>query len=858
MNPRKLSCIIATILSAAAANRAHAEEPANSSSLALEEVVVTAQRRSEDLQTVPISLQVLTGDDLGKLSVQTFDDFVKYLPNVSFSSNGPGQSNVFMRGLSGGSSPTQSSGSQGSFPNVAIYLDDQSGSLPGRNLDVYAADLERIEVLEGPQGTLFGAGAQAGVIRYITNKPKFNKFEAAFNAGYGTTAHGEDNSNVDATLNLPLIDDKLAVRAVVYSESRGGYIDNVASTFTRRLTDAGVQRGYDGGAVALGNFPIVNNYHLVADDINPVTYKGLRVSAKYQINDNWDVLVAQSYQDMHAQGAFYQLPKGVEDQPLPELSVTLFSPLSSRDKFNNTAVTVNGKIGEIQAVYTGAYMKRSIDQVGDYTSYTRGVYSNYYQCHGSDGGTLTPTCYSPVATWHELEDATHQSHEIRLSTPDDWRLRGIVGAFYEDFNIEDRMNWNYRSLPACTTTLTTGCMTNVAPTPGSTAIDPNIRSDVTAFFYDAQRGYKQSALFASVDFDIFPQLTLTAGTRYYRFDEDMIGSVLSSFGCYEAGPAPCGGAAGHGTNLDAANLQKTYSGFKSRVSLSWDITPDALLYYTWSQGFRPGGFNKPGSGCKVPSTDAPNGQFCIPLFFNSDNLTNNEIGWKTTFLDRRLQFNGAIYQEDYKEVQTNFFAPEVTGNLSFATTGPTYRIRGIETSIDARVTQGLTVSAAASWNSSKLTESPGLPFNNPEYSGQPGYGEDIPGLENLYGPVGSPGPYSPKFQGNIRARYDWTFGNTNAFVQFGATHTTESFTQPANQPAGAATTVTTSLARFEVPAYSTYNASIGVSRDQWDAALVIQNLTDENAATFISTSSFIEAETVLRPRTITLSIGYRY
>src|SRR3984885_9349626 len=173
---QKCSRAVATILAAhtAAAFAAAPGDEAATPSGGLTEVVVTAQRRSENIQDVPIAIQAFTGESLERLNVSNFDDFVKYLPNVSSSSSGPGQSNVYMRGLSTGNQGIQSGGSINGFPNVAVYLDDQSGQLPGRNLDVYAADLERVEVLEGPQGTLFGAGAQAGVIRYITNKPKLN------------------------------------------------------------------------------------------------------------------------------------------------------------------------------------------------------------------------------------------------------------------------------------------------------------------------------------------------------------------------------------------------------------------------------------------------------------------------------------------------------------------------------------------------------------------------------------------------------------------------------------------------------------------------------------------------------------
>src|SRR5438132_7811960 len=225
----KISYAVAAILGGASFG-ASAAEPATGSTEAapdaLAEITVTAQRRTQNIQDVPISMQALTAQTLQQLNVSTLDDYIKYLPNVTTANNGPGQNEVFMRGLSAGSQASQGSGSTGVWPNVAIYLDNQSGQLPNRNLDIYAADLNRIEVLEGPQGTLFGAGAQAGVIRYITNEPKLNTFEATAKAGYGITAHGDPNTDVTAVLNVPLISNTLAVRGVIYNDSRGGYIDN--------------------------------------------------------------------------------------------------------------------------------------------------------------------------------------------------------------------------------------------------------------------------------------------------------------------------------------------------------------------------------------------------------------------------------------------------------------------------------------------------------------------------------------------------------------------------------------------------------------------------------------------------------
>jgi iron complex outermembrane receptor protein len=200
----KIRCAVAAIL-AASATTARAAEPttgeAATESTGISEVIVTAQRRSENAQDVPITIQALTSETLAELKIKTFEDIAKFLPNVTSGTYGPGQNIIYMRGLGTGALGVQGEGSVGIFPNVAVYLDEQSAQLPSRNLDIYAVDLERVEVLEGPQGTLFGAGAQAGVIRYITNKPKLDTTEAYVNASYGTTAGGDPNTEVDATLN---------------------------------------------------------------------------------------------------------------------------------------------------------------------------------------------------------------------------------------------------------------------------------------------------------------------------------------------------------------------------------------------------------------------------------------------------------------------------------------------------------------------------------------------------------------------------------------------------------------------------------------------------------------------------------
>ena len=886
---------VAVIL-AGAALRAFAADPApaptdgatgagDASELAT--IIVTAQRRTENIQDVPISMQALTSQTMQQLNIQTFDDYIKYLPNVTAANNGPGQNEIFMRGVSAGSQASQGSGSTGLWPNVAVYLDDQSVQLPNRNLDIYAADLQRIEVLEGPQGTLFGAGAQAGVIRYITNKPQLDTTSGSIQGGYGTTAHGNDNSDVTAVLNLPVIAGRMAVRGVIYDSRRGGYIDNVPSTFARANTDVGIHyAGYaavngqcpdgqpnNGYCVPPGS-PTVSNAQIAARAINPVEYQGGRVEALYKFNDDWDLLITQSYQDLNSQGVFYQQPYASDGTPLPSLEATLFNNAYDKDRFANTAWTVHGKVSQLDFVYTGGYLDRNVEQVGDYTNYARGVYADYYQCYGpySAANPLTSTCFSPSAIWRSVERNVHQQHELRLSTPDSWRLRAIAGLYYENNALYDQTGWHYKSIPACTSNGVpgslgnTGCLTDVGTFPGTTVQNPGVQDDTTSFYQDQLRQTRQIAEYFSTSYDLVPHvLTLTGGLRHFRFLNSEAGSVLSSFGCFE-GVAPAGGCqSSFSTNLNAKGLSDTEDGNKVRANVTWHVRPDLMVYYTFSQGFRPGGFNQNGGALHGVGPDGVP-QYMVPRSYTSDNLTNNEVGWKTEFFDHRLQWNGAIYYDNWTNVQVEFFNPGVVGNIFYDTNGQDFLIKGIETSFVARVMTGLTLQGAADWNKSSQTNSPALIDNNPADTAN--FGKPITQVcsggvcspvSNPFGPIGAPSANSPPMQFSLRARYDWVFGDYVPYVQVGVRHTAHSFSQAgANPEIGVGGSITTSRGRFENPAYSTLDASIGVSKGDWHVDLHGDNLTNSNASTFTSTDQFIIEQTPLRPRVIELTFGYSF
>jgi iron complex outermembrane recepter protein len=888
---RKLTSAIVAALSAHAGATYAAEPSTPQASGALEEIVVTAQRRSETVQNVPITIQAITGDQLGQLGVSTFDDVLKLLPNVTFSANGPGQGNIYMRGLSVGFAGSQSSASINPFPNVATYLDEQSLTFPGRNLDVYMVDMERVEVLEGPQGTLFGGGAEAGAIRYITNKPKLNVTEGRAEAGYGTTAHGDPNTSVNAVLNLPLIKDTLAIRGVFYNDRRGGYIDNVPTTFTR---DPNVDKGPNAYSSSYPAFNATyNNYLLVKRAQNPVTYQGMRLSALYQINDDWNVLVQQSYQYLDAEGMPVQFPVGLGLTALQPLQETSFMPAWNRDKSNSTAWTVNGKIGDLNAIYAGAYLTRHVDANMDYTNYTRTAGGFYYSCTGGGGSNLgnpgPATCYSPVMGWNDYFENTHQSHEIRLSTPDEWRVRGLLGAFWEDFQIKDDMNFLQKTIPSCTAAnlaaaLAGGpiCLSNV--TPVQAAVDPTTRGDNTNFGEDLQRGYKQTAFFGSADFDLIPKvLTLTGGTRYFKYTEQEVGSQYGTGGgCVNKANGLC-----IATPINYSDHHATYTGFKSRANLTWHITPDSMLYYTYSQGYRPGAFNRVTGGRTQIWVDAagvalPNGvvsaagdsrklQFNKPLSYAPDSLLNNEVGFKSEFLEHRLLVNLSVYQMDWKDVQTLIYNPPVYGNTTFGLTGPTYRVKGGELQLAFKPTDSLTLTGNLSRNDSKQTTSPCIKSvgvtpttpGNPTPLGacitQVRLGNHNVAIPDPLGAVGSTPAFSPKLQYNVRARYDWTVNDYKAFAQVSMSHIDDMANQPSSFQSGDGVAVpTTTWLRYTMPGYNTYDLSFGFAKDTWDVLVFAQNLTDVQASTFTTSGQDIKAEVPLRPRVVGVKIGLKF
>ena len=880
LTPRSIR-IVAVAASPAASSDT---TPADDSTL--EQVIVTANRREEYAQDVPMTLQVLTGATLDRLNVTTFDDFVTSLPGVTAHGVGPGQNNLYIRGLATSTDAVQSAGGIGNYPNVGVYLDDQSTQLPHRNLDVYAADLERIEVLEGPQGTLFGAGAEAGVLRYITNKPRLDVTEARLNAGGATTAHGAQSSNFTAVINVPVVTDRFAVRAVIYNEQRGGYIDNPHAVFVRATTDAGIVNYFN--KVVPANSAVADNARLVGNDINSIDYRGLRLQALYRFNDDWNVLLSQVDQDIRADGIFTTMAENATGQAQPELTNQLFNPSYDKDRFRSTALTVNGRVGALKLLYAGSFFRRNVEQAQDYTQYSRGPFAAYYQC--INFGTPTPAsqCFTPSTFWQESEGNRHDSHELRISTPRGGSISAVVGLYYEKYRIEELADWSYVTAlsnfhqigpPTGYYTsqgspyLQNGTLVQYYTSPDAfvsspvTSINPNLRPPGVSFFDDITRGYTQKAAYASLDLALIPKtLLLTVGTRYSSTNNTEVGSTVGSYGCgfnFGIPPDPCLNHS-NALNIDVQHLDKTYSGFTSRASLSWHAGPDAMLYATWSQGFRAGGFNRAPIGASkfspLAANNHPNqvqatlhGGYVSPVSYAPDTLTNDELGWKTRWLNRRLQWNGAIYQERWNDTQVQLYGFGIA-NISAIINGGGYRVRGLETSAIARVTNALTIEAGAAWNQSALVRQATLLWHDGTPIDFSSLVENNKPLPDPNGQLGTPLAAAPPFQAYIRARYEFTYNGFGLFGQVGAKRQSHSYTSNfhlANDLQGHSTV-------YDLPAFSTYDAALGASKGPWVVQLYGENLADTRAQLFAYYAASYKAVTPNRPRTIGLRFAYSF
>lgn len=836
-------------------------------------VVVTATKRSASAQDISVAVSALNEQTLDELKVNVFTDYLVQLPGVTAGGSGPGQSTIYIRGVASTTPTLSIAGVAGLAPNVAFYLDEQPLTQPGRNLDVYAADLERVEVLAGPQGTLFGASSQAGTVRLITNKPKIGVQEAFFKSSVSFTKSGETNYNAEAVYNAP-ISDNFALRGVIYYDDQGGYIDNVAGTITAResarFRPAGTLRpngipvesfrgGFQAGSDLSGvTFLEANNADLVEENFNDTSYFGFRISGLFEVNEDWTLNVAYAHQELDSEGVFFEDPTLTSER-----SIARYEDEFLADDFDNINWTLKGRIGALEAIYTGAYTKRDTDQRIDYTDYLFvGQYLPYYICDGSVTypGAADPsgTCYAPNSAVPSRSRTEVQTHEVRFHTPEDRFLHATFGGFYSDLELLERNDFQYFGGDNPGVAFGATAVDNFAQTNGrGDFITDGAFPTSTVFRNDIRRTDEQFGVFGEATWKVSEQFDLTVGARWYDVRVDLAGSANATF-CNSSGTDENA----FGTNISdlydgdgsytfigscTDSLRQTFTlsdtiasimaaglsegqatqvfnalrapdeavadGVIFKVTASYKPTDNMLFYGTYSQGFRPGLLNRPGGAFQAATN------FTVPFELDTDDVDNWELGWKTTLMDNQLRLNGSAFYVDISNLQTTIFDTSIV-NLFFSANAADARVYGIEGEFTyaPEVMEGLTINGAWSWLDTRITDVL-IP------TGDVVVGDDL--------------AFAPSFQGNLRARYEWdTFNDWTAHVMPSIVYSSSSQSDILR------------LNRDRVSGYTQVGLSAGLSSDQWSFEVFADNLLDSDGEVSRFFGNDVERATIVRPRTI--------
>ena len=454
---------------------AQEDNPDETSAMKLQTVTVTAQKRTENLQDVPASINVLGSAELESQGVANFEDYVALLPSVSFAGQGPGNSQVFMRGISSGGDGNKS----GSSPSVAVYLDDQPVTTIGRVLDVHMYDIARVEAVAGPQGTLYGAGSQAGTLRIITNAPSTDGFEAGYDLSLATTHKGSESYSAEGFANFKL-SENAALRIAGWHAEDGGYIDNVPATTT-----------FTFGNITVDNAPFVE------EDFNTEENTGARAALKIDLNENWTATAKLMHQRQKTNGVWDHDPEDIGD-----LEVARFFDDSGQDTFTQAGLSVEGQIGGLQLTYAGSILDREVDYNVDYSAYAEySAYIPYYTCYSS-GSLDASTCTDPRIQYDSDDKYKTTTHELRLQNDESERLRFIAGLFYQDAEHDYLNVWHIPTIPA------------------DRSVNANAQlsgyPDDAYFITDQVRNEKETAFFGEISYDLTEKLTGTIGARFFE------------------------------------------------------------------------------------------------------------------------------------------------------------------------------------------------------------------------------------------------------------------------------------------------------------------------------------------------------
>ena len=565
----------------------------------LQEIVVTAEKRESTVQKTPISMTAISGSDLQAQGLSDMQSVAQEVPGISFKTSGPGQTEYEMRGLTstGGESPT-----------VGFYLDDavltpaamaQNGKTV---IDPSLFDLNRVEVLRGPQGTLYGAGSMGGTIKLVTNQPDPHAFAANVEViGSGTASGGGFNHTENVMVNIPLMQDVVALRVIGTDKYIDGWID-------RKV---------------LNPFPVeVNNSKARGDVANAPVAADFRHSNTERLQSGRALLLVQPSERLSITlGAMRQVlkqdgPNTIDSPPLNEVHYQPFDVAEPfKDTFDLYTLTVKFNFDPFQLVSATAYWDRQQNQTQDISEAMQDYIGGFFGPPASFPFSSTQTVTEGGGTFFGLgagsiteDDYTRQfSEELRLASTGDGPLQWLVGGYYSSFGATSHV-FSFYPVSA------NGFDANF----GTTNLADNHRKvDID-----------QYALFGDVSYLLPNNFKVSAGARYYLYHSNSVTSVS--------------GVSANGTSNPLFGLAQN-SGVTPKVDLAYIPDGNTTIYASVSKGFRPGGPNSP---IPVPPCASQ-----APTQFGPDSVWSYELGEKIRFLNSRVSINGDIYYEDWTNVQ---------------------------------------------------------------------------------------------------------------------------------------------------------------------------------------------------------------
>jgi iron complex outermembrane receptor protein len=605
------------IMALGLAQSGHAQTGADAASTGgqLEEIIVTATKREEKLKDVPTAVSVISATQLANQHIVDVEDAIRNVPSVAFSTTGgEGQDNISIRGIS------SNVGSQ----TVGIYLDDVpllvTNSYEGVTIPKFL-DMARLEVLKGPQGTLFGAGSEGGALRFISNLPKFDVFEGSAQIDLGGT-EGAHSPNYDfqGVVNIPVIDGKLAVRAAFEYGYFGGWIN--------RITNEGMPAG---------------------NDVNDERDIVLKLSARLAATDSLTITAAMLLQKAHlgdspnisSQFGFNTIQKQVDE--------------SGKDTMFVPSITVDDDLGFATLTSVSSYFWRQEARLRDGTAFNSGAVAQFfldpaYPQFQQQNDTILANVPSPVQfhdTWYTV------NQELRLTSPTQAEsglpFKWTVGLFYSDQANNHR---DYQTVPGFSAAFQSiyGYDINTDPVIGNG--DPNLwKGDQVYFVYD-RNDLRQYAAFGQLDYDILPTLHAGVGARYVYARESFTENGGAFF---ELGNV--------GVTSPYSQVARFYS-FTPKFSLTYDITQDSTVYASAAKGYRYGGATSPNNNIPCLQGFAVLGINGAPTTYGPDKLWTYEAGTKSRWLNGALSVNAAAFYTEWSQIQESVIIPICGGQFN--------------------------------------------------------------------------------------------------------------------------------------------------------------------------------------------------